>query len=109
MPKAKAKKKTDFQNRMTRSFFFYGKPNTGKLSLLNQMQTTYTDLVNRNIQLLAGRHDLLLQLVKNDKKDSDMRKLEKSVRERQSTGMVANLQFCHDFPEIIKHFRRTKS
>ena len=44
------------------------------------MQTTYTDLVNRNIQLLAGRHDLLLQLVKNDKKDSDMRKLEKSVR-----------------------------
>ena len=29
--------------------------------------------------------------------------------ERQSTGMVANLQFCHDFPEIIKHFRRTKS
>ncbi len=80
MPKAKAKKKTDFQNRMTRSVFFYGKPNTGKLSLLNQMQTTYTDLVNRNIQLLAGRHDLLLQLVKNDKKDSDMRKLEKSVR-----------------------------
>ena len=31
------------------------------------------------------------------------------LRERQSTGMVANLQFCHDFPEIIKHFRRTKS
>ncbi len=44
------------------------------------MQKTCTDLVNRNIQLLAERDDLLLQLVKNDKKDSDMRKLEKSVR-----------------------------
>ena len=26
MPKAKVKKKTDFQSKMTRSVFFYGKP-----------------------------------------------------------------------------------
>ena len=62
------------------SVFLYGRPNKEKLVILQQMQNSYTALINRDIDLLEKNPDIVLQLVKNDKKDPQMRKLEKAIR-----------------------------
>ena len=80
MPKAKKKKSSSFQKTITKSVFLYGQPNKEKLITLQQMQRSYTDLINRDIELLEKESSVLLQLVKNDKNDPDMRKLEKKLR-----------------------------
>lgn len=81
MPKARSKRKTDFQTAQTKAVFLYGKPNACKRDLLARMQEEFTSLVNRDIALLAGQEErFFLQLVKNDKKDSAVRALEKSCR-----------------------------
>ena len=54
--------------------------NKEKLVILQQMQNSYTALINRDIDLLEKNPDIVLQLVKNDKKDPQMRKLEKAIR-----------------------------
>ena len=80
MPKARKKKNSSFQTTITKSVFLYGRPNKEKLVTLQQMQNSYTDLINRDIDLLEKNPAIVLQLVKNDKKDSEMRKLEKATR-----------------------------
>ena len=80
MPKARKKKNSSFQTTITKSVFLYGRPNKEKLAVLRQMQNSYTALINRDIELLEKNPDIVLQLVKNDKKDSQMRKLEKAIR-----------------------------
>ena len=80
MPKAKKKKNSSFQTTITKSVFLYGRPNKEKLVILQQMQNSYTALINRDIDLLEKNPDIVLQLVKNDKKDPQMRKLEKAIR-----------------------------
>lgn len=79
MPKAKRRKDSGFQKSMTKSVFLYGSPNAGKLAALMRMQASFTALVNRDIRLLEEDVSVFLQLVKNDKKDPDMRRLEKSI------------------------------
>ena len=80
MPKARKKKNSSFQTTITKSVFLYGRPNKEKLVTLQQMQNSYTDLINRDIDLLEKNPAIVLQLVKNDKKDPEMRKLEKATR-----------------------------
>ena len=80
MPKARKKKNSSFQTTITKSVFLYGRPNKEKLAVLRQMQNSYTALINRDIELLEKNPDIVLQLVKNNKKDSQMRKLEKAIR-----------------------------
>ena len=80
MPKARKKKNSSFQTTITKSVFLYGRPNKEKLVILQQMQNSYTALINRDIDLLEKNPDIVLQLVKNDKKDPQMRKLEKAIR-----------------------------
>ena len=80
MPKARKKKNSSFQTTITKSVFLYGRPNKEKLVILQQMQNSYTALINRDIDLLEKNPDIVLQLVKNDKKDPQMRKLEKVIR-----------------------------
>ena len=84
MPKARKKKNSSFQTTITKSVFLYGRPNKEKLAVLRQMQNSYTALINRDIELLEKNPDIVLQLVKNDKKDSQMRKLEKAIRPEES-------------------------
>ena len=76
MPRARKKKNSSFQTTITKSVFLYGRPNKEKLV----MQNSYTALINRNIELLEKNPAIVLQLVKNDKKDPEMRKLEKAIR-----------------------------
>ena len=80
MPKARKKKNSSFQTTITKSVFLYGRPNKEKLVTLQQMQNSYTDHINRDIDLLEKNPAIVLQLVKNDKKDPEMRKLEKATR-----------------------------
>lgn len=99
MPKARRRKDTEFQSSMTKSVFLYGKPNIGKLALLRQMQASFTALVNHDIRILDENPSILMQMVKNDKKDPDMRKLEKSIR---VPGV--NSAFCQNaFDMAITH------
>ena len=80
MPKARVRKDTPFQNTVTRSVFLYGTPNKEKLSRLKKMEASFADLVCRDIRILDSSSEVFLQLVKNDKKDPEMRKLEKTIR-----------------------------
>ena len=81
MPKARRRKDSSFKTTVAKSIFLYGSPNKDKLALLKEMQDSFTALVNKDILLLSTRDDLMMQLVKNDKKDTVMRTLEKSIRE----------------------------
>ena len=80
MPKAKHKQETEFTTSPVKSAFLYGKPNKNKLIALQKIQKDYTDAVNLFIQLLNGNNALTLQIIKNDKKDSDVRRCEKVHR-----------------------------
>ena len=80
MATAKKRKDTDFQTSMDKSVFLYGQPNVEKMRLLMQIQKQYTDLTNQYIEHIAGSNDHVLAIVKNDKKDSCLRALEKSLR-----------------------------
>lgn len=80
MPKAKKRKDTSFEPTQAKSVFLYGEPNSGKRSLLIKMQEAFCKLVNQDIQALNQMDGYLLQIVKNSKKDSAMRVLEKSMR-----------------------------
>lgn len=99
MPKARHRKETSFQNTVTRSVFLYGKPNTGKRSVLDHMVSAFTKLVNRDIRILDSTPGIFLQLVKNDKKNPEMRKLEKALR---VPGY--NSAFCQNaFDQAVTH------
>lgn len=80
MAKPKRRKDSSFQKEQTKSVFLYGKPNKEKLHCLQKMEASFVMLVNRNIHILNKNQDFLLQIVKNDKKDSDFRVFEKSIR-----------------------------
>lgn len=80
MARPRAKKKKVSSDTHTRSVFLYGQPNVEKRRILEKLQEDYTDAVNSYISILYDRKDCLLQLLKNDKKDSLLRKLEKEYR-----------------------------
>ena len=91
MPKARHKKTTEYQTSMTKAVFFFGTPNKGKLELLGQIQTSYTDLVNQDIELLCKHPEFTLELVKNDKTSFDVQALEKTTRPKG-----VNSAFCQN-------------
>ena len=82
MPKACKKKSSEFVSSPVKSVFLYGKPNKGKLHLLWQMERKYVELINFNIEALMAVPDIHVQLIKNDKKDSCVRQLQKQLRPR---------------------------
>lgn len=86
MARPRAKKKKVSSDTHTRSVFLHGRPNTEKRCILEKLQTDYTDAVNSYIAILHVRNDCLLQLLKNDKKDSLLRKLEKEYRIKTLTS-----------------------
>lgn len=51
---------------MTKAVFLFGSPNKGKWELLEKIQLYYTDLVNKDIEILSNQPALTMKLVKND-------------------------------------------
>ena len=91
MPKARKKKSSEFESSPVKSVFLFGKPNKGKLNLLWQMERKYVELVNFNIEALMAVPDIYVQLIKNDKKNSCVRQLQKQLRPKD-----INSAFCQN-------------
>lgn len=99
MPKPRKRKNSEFQTTLTKSVFLFGNPNKAKCLALQQIQDSFTELVNQDIQILNEDRSVLLQIIKNDKKDPDMRRLEKSLR---PSGI--NSAFCQNaFDMAVTH------
>ena len=91
MPKARKKKSSEFESSPVKSVFLFGYPNKGKLNVLWQMEYKYAELINFNIDTLMTIPDIHVQLIKNDKKDSYVRKLQKQLRPKD-----INSAFCQN-------------
>lgn len=93
MAKARRRKDTQFETSMTKSVFLYGSPNKDKSKIIRDMQNEFTKMVNGYIRLLAGNDKFTLQIVKTDKKDSDIRKFEKSIRPEDANAAFSQNAF----------------
>ena len=91
MPKARKKKSSTFESSPVKSVFLFGNPNKGKLDVLWQMEHKYVELINFNIDVLTGISDIHVQLIKNDRKNSYIRSLQKQLRPES-----INSAFCQN-------------
>ena len=91
MPKTRKKKSSAFESSPVKSVFLFGNPNRGKLDLLWQMEHKYVEMINFNIDVLTGIPDIHLQLIKNDRKNSYVRRLQKQLRPES-----INSAFCQN-------------
>lgn len=97
MPKAKKRKESEFDTAPVRSIFLYGHPNAAKLGTLRNAQKLFVQLVNDDIQLLLDQDDLVVDIIKNDKKSPAMRAFEKAHRPQG-----VNSAFCQNaFDEAV--------
>lgn len=80
MPKARKRKDTQFDNKMSKCVFLYGKPTNDKADKIKKMQTAFTKLINQYIRQIYNNNSLTLQIVKDDKRDSHITAFEKSIR-----------------------------
>ena len=80
MPKARKRKDTQFDNKMSKCVFLYGEPTNDKAEKIKRMQTEFTKLINRYIRQIYNSSNLTLQIAKDDKRDSQITAFEKSIR-----------------------------
>ena len=80
MPKARKRKDTQFNNKMSKCVFLYGEPTNDKAAKIRKIQTEFVRLINNYIKALNDNTKVTLQLVKADNKDNQMRAFEKSIR-----------------------------
>ena len=109
MPKPKCRKNTSFQNAMTKAVFLYGRPNKEKRTCIQQMLDTYIRMVNTYIRLLNSRSDLLLAVMKNSRKDSSLRQLEKSVRPEDVNSAFSQNAFDEAVVHLSKRYADIKT
>ena len=100
MPKARKKKSSAFESSPVKSVFLFGKPNKGKLDLLWQMEHKYVELINFNIEALMAVPDIHVQLIKNDKKDSYVRQLQKQLRPKDINSAFCQNAFDASFTKL---------
>ena len=100
MPKARKKKSSEFEASPVKSVFLFGKPNKRKLDLLWQMERKYVELINFNIEALMAVPDIHVQLIKNDKKDSYVRQLQKQLRPKDINSAFCQNAFDASFTKL---------
>ena len=100
MSKARKKKNSAFESSPVKSVFLFGNPNRGKLDLLWQMEHKYIKLINFNIDVLNGVPDIHVQLIKNDKKDSYVRQLQKQLRPKDINSAFSQNAFDTAFTKL---------
>ena len=100
MPKARKKMNSEFEPSPVKSVFLFGKPNKGKLDLLWQMEHKYVELINFNIEALMAVPDIHVQLVKNDKKNSYVRQLQKQLRPKDINSAFCQNAFDSAFTKL---------
>ena len=100
MPKARKKKSSAFESSPVKSVFLFGNPNKGKLNLLWQMEHKYVELINFNIDVLTDVPDIHVQLIKNDRKDSYVRQLQKQLRPKDINSAFCQNAFDASFTKL---------
>lgn len=80
MPKARKRKDTQFDNKISKCVFLYGEPTNDKAEKIKRMQTEFTKLINRYIKQIYNNSNLTLQIVKDDKRNSQITAFEKNIR-----------------------------
>ena len=100
MPKARKKKSSEFESSPVKSVFLFGKPNKGKLDLIWQMEHKYVEMINFNIDALMAVPDIHVQLVKNDKKNSYVRQLQKQLRPQDINSAFCQNAFDSAFTKL---------
>ena len=101
MPKARKRKDTDYQSGMTKSVFYYGEPNVEKAKRLGEIQALFLALVKRDIDLIMSHeNEFLMQLVRNDKKDSAVRAFEKACRKAGINSAFCQNAFDEAFAKL---------
>ena len=80
MPKARKRIDTQFDNKISKCVFLYGKPTNDKVAKIKKMQDEFTKLINRYIKQIYNNSNLTLQIVKDDKRDSQVTAFEKNIR-----------------------------
>ena len=80
MPKARKRKNTQFDNKMSKCVFLYGEPTNDKADKIKRMQAEFTKLINLYIRQIYNNNNLTLQIVKDDKRDSQITAFEKNIR-----------------------------
>ena len=100
MPKARKKKSSEFESSPVKSVFLFGKPNKGKLDLIWQMEHKYVEMINFNIDALMAVPDIHVQLVKNDKKNSYVRQLQKQLRPKDINSAFCQNAFDSAFTKL---------
>ena len=100
MARACRRKDSTFETSQVKSVFLYGEPNKVKLNLLSRMQQRFCELANENISTICEADGLFLQLVKNDKKDSVVRKLEKQFRPAGLNSAFCQAAFDYAFTRL---------
>ena len=80
MPKARKRKDTQFDNKISKCVFLYGEPTNDKAEKIKRMQTEFTKLINRYIKQIYNNSNLTLQIVKDDKRNSPITAFEKNIR-----------------------------
>ena len=80
MPKARKRKDTQFDNKMSKCVFLYGEPTNDKTEKIKRMQAEFTKLINQYIKQIYNNSNLTLQIVKDDKRDSQITAFEKNIR-----------------------------
>lgn len=101
MPKARKRKDTDYQSEMTKSAFYYGEPNVEKAKRLGEIQALFLALVKRDIGIIMSHeNEFLMQLVRNDKKDSAVRAFEKACRKAGINSAFCQNAFDEAFTKL---------
>ena len=100
MPRARKKKNSAFESSPVKSVFLFGKPNKGKLDLIWQMEHKYVEMINFNIDALMAVPDIHVQLVKNDKKNSYVRQLQKQLRSKDINSAFCQNAFDSAFTKL---------
>lgn len=80
MPKARKRKDTQFDNKISKCVFLYGEPTNDKAKKIKRMQTEFTKLINQYIKQIYNNSNLTLQIVKDDKRNSQITAFEKNIR-----------------------------
>lgn len=108
MPKAKKRKDTGFEASQTKSIFLYGHPNKEKASTIASIQKLFTQLVNDNIQGINNCEWMHVQLIKNDKKDPQVRVYEKSIRPKGVNSAFCQAAFDTAFTHLSNRLNTIK-
>lgn len=100
MGKRKHKRKTEYQTKLTKAVFLYGRPNKEKAALLSRVQELFLSEVNRFIQILTADDTYLFQIACGNCRVPVLRALEKETRNKDNSATFSQAAFDYGFTRV---------